>query len=69
MLLNMYINDLTFDLDDSNSSPPKIPDGSYISCLMYAYDVILIASTPVGLQNLLDIVHGFCTNLIDCLCY
>ena len=29
---------------------------------MYADDVILIASTPVGLQNLLDTVNGFCTN-------
>ena len=34
---------------------------------MYADDVILIASTPVGLQILLDTVNGFCTNWrFDC---
>ena len=29
---------------------------------MYADDVILIANIPVGLQNLLNSVNGFCTN-------
>ena len=37
-------------------------NGTYISCLMYADDVILIANTPVGFQNLLDTVNGFCTD-------
>ena len=59
ILFNIYINDLAFNLDDSNPSPLKLPNGTYISCLMYADDVILIASAPVGLQNLLDTVNGF----------
>ena len=62
ILFNIYINDLAFNLDDSNPSPLKLPNGTDISCLMYADDVILIASTPVGLQNLLDTVNGFCTD-------
>ena len=61
-LFNIYINDLAFNLDDSNPSPLKLPNGTHISCLMYADDVILIASTPVELQNLLDTVNGFCTD-------
>ena len=61
-LFNIYINHLAFDLDNSNSSPLQLPNGTYNSCLMYADDVILITSTPVGLQNLLDTVNGFCTN-------
>ena len=60
ILFNIYINDLAFNLDDSNPSLLKLRNGTYISCLMYADDVILIASTPVGLQNLLDTVNGFC---------
>ena len=62
MLSIVYINDLAYDLDNSNSSHLKLPNSAYISCLMYADDVIFIASIPVGLQNLLDTVNGFHTN-------
>ena len=53
---------MAFNLDDSNPSPLKLPNGTHISCLMYADDVIFIASTPLGLQNLLDTVNRFCTD-------
>ena len=43
-----------------NSSAVELPNGSFISCLMYADDVILISKTPNGLQKLLDCVNMFC---------
>ena len=63
ILFNIFINNLTFDLDKMNSSAVELPNGSFISCLMYADDVILISKTPNGLQKLLDCVNMFCKTL------
>ena len=49
ILFKLYINDLAFDLNNSNLSSIKLPNGAYVSCLVYADDVILIASTSAGL--------------------
>ena len=43
-----------------NSSAVELPNGSFISCPMYADDVILTSKTPNGLQKLLDCVNMFC---------
>ena len=60
ILFIIFINNLAFDLDKMNSSAVELPNGSFISCLMYADDVILISKTPNGLQKLLDCVNMFC---------
>ena len=60
ILFNIFINTLALDLDNSSTDSLELPNGSRISCLMYADDVILISKSPEGLQNLLDSVSTFC---------
>ena len=60
VLFNIFINTLARDLDNSSTDSLELLNGSRISCLMYADDVILISKSPEGLQNLLDSVSTFC---------
>ena len=60
ILFNIFIHTLAIDLDNSSTDSLDFPNGSCISCLMYANDVILISKSPEGLQNLLDSVSTFC---------
>ena len=61
ILFNIFINTLALDLDNSSTDSLELPNGSRISCLMYADDVmILISKSREGLQNLLDSVNTFC---------
>ena len=60
ILFNIFINTLTLDLDNSSTDSLDLPNGSRISCLMYADDVIVISKSPESLQNLLDSVSTFC---------
>ena len=59
ILFNIYLNDLTYELDKCNPSPLGLPNGKFISCLMYADDVIVFATSPEALQKLLDCVNTF----------
>ena len=61
ILFNIFINTLALDLDNYSTDSLELPNGSRISCLMYAGDVILISKSPEGLQNLLVSAH-FVTN-------
>ena len=60
ILFNIYLNDLTYELDKCNPSPLGLPNGKFISCLMYADDIIVFAPSPEALQKLLDCVNIFC---------
>ena len=50
ILFNIYLNDLTYELDKCNSSLLGLPNGKFILCLMYADDIIVFATSPEALQ-------------------
>ena len=56
----MFFNSLLYELDKCNSSPLGLPNGKFISCLMYADDIIVFETSPEALQKLLDCVNTFC---------
>ena len=60
ILITIYIHTPALDLDNCSTDSLKLPNGSRISCLMYADDVRLIFKSREGLQNLLDSVSTFC---------
>ncbi|MCU7800554.1 MAG: reverse transcriptase family protein [gamma proteobacterium symbiont of Lucinoma myriamae] len=57
-LFSLYINDLTQIFDDSCDKVHI--DDAYISCLMYADDIVLLSNSGIGLQALLDKLSSFC---------
>ena len=59
-LFNIYLNDLVPSLSLSNSAPLGLPNGSSISCMMYADDLILLSKSEEGLQSMLDKLQEFC---------
>ena len=59
-LFNIYLNDLVPGLALSNSSPLGLANGSSISCMMYADDLILLSKSEEGLQSMLDKLQKFC---------
>ena len=60
LLFNIYLNDLVPNLALSNSFPLGLPNGSSISCMMYADDLILLSRSEKGLQSMLDKLQEFC---------
>ena len=51
LMFNTYFNDLAFELDKPKSTTLKLPNGAHISGLMYAIDVIVVATIPLALEN------------------
>ena len=60
MLFNLYLNEIPFLLDKQDTDPILLPNGSPLSCLLYADDLILISHSAAGLQNALSTVSQFC---------
>ena len=60
ILFNLYINDLLNDLNEYSFDSVHLSDKLQITCLAYAYDIILISKSALGLQNLLNCLHKFC---------
>ena len=52
ILFNIFIYTLALDLDKSSTDSLELPNGSRISCLMYADDVILISKSPEGVNKI-----------------
>ena len=48
-LFNIYINDLPQLLNKVNEEPIIFPNGTKISCLMYADDIVVISRSAKGL--------------------
>ena len=59
-LFNIYLNDLVPGLTLSNPSPLGLANGSSISCMMYADDLMLLSKSEEGLQSMLDKLQEFC---------
>ena len=60
LLFNIYINDLTEILSCPKSDLVSLNDHE-IPCLMYADDIVLMATSQRGLQNQLNSLHEYCS--------
>ena len=60
MLFNLYLNEIPFLLDKQDTDPILLPNGSPLSCLLYADDLIHISHSAAGLQNAFSTVSQFC---------
>ncbi|XP_078659029.1 uncharacterized protein LOC144904189 [Branchiostoma floridae x Branchiostoma belcheri] len=58
-LFNLYINDLVKELDNSECMPPALHN-LYVSCLLYADDVVILSESDKGLQSALNRLSSFC---------
>ena len=54
VLFNIYINNIAYKLEGINPAPLELPNGTLVSYLMYADDIIILSRSPEGLQKLLD---------------
>ncbi len=60
-LFNIFINDITNNLTEANSSPLELID-SKLGSLLFADDLLLLSETKEGLQNSLNKISTFCEN-------
>ena len=57
LLFNLFINELPNLFEKANSDPFLLPNGTRISSLLYADDLVILSRTKSGLQNCLDSLH------------
>jgi hypothetical protein len=57
-LFKLFINDLPKILDEKSESVNL--DGTKMSCLLYADDLVLISDSKDNLQKKLDILYRYC---------
>ena len=51
ILFNLYLNELPYILNNNAIDPILLPDGSHLTCLLYADDLLLISNSAEGLQH------------------
>ena len=61
LLFNLFIDKLTTIFDDS--CDPVSLGGEDLSCLLWADDLVLLSSSPEGLQNAITKTHDFYSDL------
>jgi hypothetical protein len=61
-MFNIFVNGIVETLQDENSDPVLIGNTS-INTLLYADDLVLLSSSPQGLQNFLEKLSVFCASL------
>ena len=59
-LSNLFLNDLPLQLNCPEVDPFLLSDGTKLSCLLYADDLVLLSHSQQGLQNSLDKLSTFC---------
>ena len=59
LLFSMYINDLASDLEQLNMGI-RI-GGQQVAIMMYADDIVLLSSSPEGLQHMADRLYSWCS--------
>ena len=61
-LFNIYINDIEKRLSGVNDSPITLAldNGTNISCLLYADDIVIMSLSEEGLQKFRDELNKFC---------
>ena len=57
-LFNIFLNDIVDQFD--STCDPVLHGDSYINCLLYADDIVLISDSQAGLQNCLNKTFKFC---------
>ena len=63
LLFNLFINELPSLLEHELSVHPFIlPDGSKLSSLLYADDLVILSQTATGLQKAIDLLSEFCNS-------
>ena len=60
-LFNIFINDITKNFEEVNSTPLKLID-SEIGSLLFADDLMLLSETKEGLQQSLNKLSTYCNN-------
>ena len=59
LLFNIYINELATLFDSTAADPCILPNGTKLSCLLYADDLILLSQSELGLQKSPDDLHSW----------
>ena len=57
---NLYLNELLYIVNNNAKDPILLPDGSYLNCLLYADDLLLISNSVEGFQQSLDRLSKYC---------
>ena len=60
LLFNLYINDLPYSFENILSDPFVLPNGTKLSSLLYADDLIILSRSKAGLQNCLNTLAQYC---------
>ena len=60
LLFNLYINDLPYSFENILSDPFVLPNGTKLSFLLYADDLIILSLSKAGLQNCLSALAQCC---------
>ena len=61
LLFNLYINDIIPLLQQDDGFPPSL-GGKTVGCLLYADDLVILSTSPDGLQSSLNKVIGYWHN-------
>ena len=59
-LFNLFMNDVFKKLKEGNFDPVTLNGQDPINALAYADDIVLLSTTPEGLQRALNIMDKFC---------
>ena len=62
ILFNICTDEKAYKLEGINPAPLELPNGTLVSCLMYADNIIILSRSPEGLQKLLDHTDIYCNN-------
>ena len=60
LLCNLYINGLSYSFENILSGPFVLPNGTKLSSLLYADDLIILSRSKAGLQNCLNALAQYC---------
>ena len=60
LLFNLHINEISVSLEQDKGNPFILPDGTKLSTLLNADDLVILSHTQTGLQNALNILNDFC---------
>jgi hypothetical protein len=62
LLFNLYINELPNLFEKVNPDPFILPNGTRLSSLLYADDLVILSRSKSGLQNCLDSLNEWSKN-------
>ena len=64
-LFNLYINGLPYSFENILSDPFVLPNGTKLSSLLYADDLIILSRSNAGLQNCLNALAPAVLQIVD----